>query len=54
MKIDEATRLLVTTDRSVADIASLLAFSSAEAIFSSVFKKHTGMTPLQYREKDFF
>ena len=53
MKIDEATRLLVTTDRSVADIASLLAFSS-QSYFQSVFKKHTGMTPLQYREKDFF
>lgn len=49
MKIDEATRLLVTTDRSIANIASLLAFCSPSH-FQSIFKKVTGMNPSEYRE----
>ena len=49
LKIDEATRLLVTTDRSIANIASLLAFCSPSH-FQSIFKKVTGMNPSQYRE----
>lgn len=52
MKIDEATRLLLTTDRSVADIASLLAFSS-QSYFQAVFKKQIGMTPAKYRAKGY-
>lgn len=52
MKIDEATRLLVTTDRSLSDIASLLAFSS-QSHFQSVFKKVTGMTPGEYRKNTY-
>ena len=49
MKIDEATRLLVTTDRSIASIASLLAFCSPSH-FQSIFRKVTGMNPSKYRE----
>jgi len=49
MKIDEATRLLVTTDRSIASIASLLSFCSPSH-FQSIFKKITGMNPSKYRE----
>ena len=49
LKIDEATRLLVTTDRSIASIASLLAFCSPSH-FPSIFKKVTGMNPSKYRE----
>jgi len=49
LKIDEATRLLVTTDRSIANIASLLAFCSPSH-FQAIFKKVTGMNPSKYRE----
>lgn len=49
MKIDEATRLMVTTEYSVAEIASLLGFCSPSH-FQSIFKKVTGMNPSKYRE----
>ena len=47
-KIDEAKSLLRFTDRSISEISSYLAFSS-QPYFQTVFRKVTGMTPLQYR-----
>lgn len=48
MKIDEAKRLLVMTDKTLSAIADYLAFSS-QSYFQNVFKKLTGLTPLEYR-----
>lgn len=47
-KIDESKLLLETTNYSIADIAKLIGFSS-QSYFSQSFKKHTYMTPNEYR-----
>lgn len=49
MKIDEASRLLVVTDMSIAAVSTRLGFSS-QSYFQSIFKKVTGMNPSEYRE----
>ncbi|MBR6322307.1 MAG: helix-turn-helix domain-containing protein [Lachnospiraceae bacterium] len=49
-KTEEAKRLLRYSDRSAAAIAAYLGFSS-HAHMNKVFKKYSGETPLQYREK---
>lgn len=49
-KMEEAKRLLRYSDKSFTAIASYLGFSSP-AHFSQVFKKLTGRTPTEYREK---
>lgn len=48
-KVDEARRLLENTDRSIAEIASLLGYSS-QAHFQTSFRKITGTTPHAYRQ----
>jgi len=48
LKMDEAMRLLITTEESLASIASLLAFSS-QNYFHTAFKKYAGLTPAEYR-----
>lgn len=50
MKLRDAKRFLRYSDLSLGEIAHALAFSS-QAYFQSVFKKHTGMTPGEYRKK---
>lgn len=50
VKIKEACRLLVSSKRSIADIADSLAFSS-QSYFQVLFKKQTGLTPAAYRER---
>lgn len=50
LKIDEAKRLIQTTELSFAQISDYLAFSS-QSHFQTVFKKHTDLTPKQYRNK---
>lgn len=50
-KIDTAMNMLRNSDYSVAQISSILAFSS-QSYFNDVFKKRTGMTPSQYRNSD--
>lgn len=47
-KIEEAKHLLLFTDNSFEEIASLLAFSS-QSHFIQVFKKVTGITPKTYK-----
>lgn len=47
-KINQACKLLVETDDTVYNISEQLDFISSN-YFYTFFKKHTGMTPLQYR-----
>ncbi|SDY21894.1 AraC-type DNA-binding protein [Evansella caseinilytica] len=48
-KLNEAKKLLIQSDISIAEISSLLQFSD-QSYFASAFKKHTGLTPRQYRK----
>lgn len=48
LRIDDACRLLLETDATVADLASELGFASIRN-FNRVFLKQTGVTPRQYR-----
>jgi len=49
-RIDKAGELLATTKRQVTDIAFGTGFGSSQ-YFSTVFRKFTGLTPLEYREE---
>lgn len=49
-KTEEAKRLLLYSDKSAAAIGSYLGFSS-QSHFSRVFKRYTGRTPGEYRER---
>lgn len=49
LRIKNAKRRLSETDMSVADIAERCGFSDA-MYFSRVFKKHTGLSPTEYRK----
>ncbi|MGN0998472.1 MAG: helix-turn-helix domain-containing protein [Faecousia sp.] len=49
-KTEEAKRLLRYSDKNASAIASYLGFSSS-GHFSKVFRKYTGRTPTEYREK---
>jgi len=51
-KIDTAKNMLVYSDHSPSQIASILAFPS-QSYFTEVFRKRTGMTPLRYRAQHF-
>ena len=51
LKIQEAKKLL-REGKSVAEISNLLHFDSP-TYFTKVFKKHTGMTPSQYKKTVF-
>ena len=48
VRIEESKRLLANTDYSLINIAIATGFED-QSYFSKVFKKHTGMTPKQYR-----
>ncbi len=50
IKIEEAKRLLLYTDRPISAISNYLAFSS-QSHFSRVFLKLTGITPGKFREQ---
>lgn len=50
-KTEEAKRLLRWSDKSASAIASYLGFSS-HGHFIKVFKKYTGLTPQEYRDRD--
>lgn len=48
VRLKEAERLLLLTDRSITDIAQTVGFSTA-SYFISLFRKERNMTPYQYR-----
>lgn len=52
LKIAKAKHMLQYSDESIINIAKSLSFSS-QSHFISVFQKHTGTTPLKYRNKNF-
>ena len=49
-KMNLAKRLLLTTDKSLAEIAYEAGFSS-QSYFGAVFRKEEEVTPLQYRRE---
>ena len=49
-KTEEAKRILRYSDNSAAAISSYLGFSS-QSHFSRVFRKYSGKTPAEYRDK---
>ena len=49
MKINEAKRLIRETNRTFFEISDMLMFSNSH-YFSNIFRKHTGMTPTQYKK----
>lgn len=50
LRISEAGRLLASTNTKISEIALTLGFSNV-SYFSSIFKKHSGVTPEQYRRE---
>ncbi len=52
LKIEDAKRLLKTTNKSLSEISYHLAFSS-QSHFQNTFKRLTGITPAQYREENY-
>ena len=50
-RIEEACRLLTTTDQNIVDILLAVGFED-QSYFTKVFKKETGMTPRQYRNQN--
>ncbi len=50
VKIDEAKRLLLTSDMKISQISDFLAFSS-QSYFQNVFKKHVGQTPKEFQNQ---
>ncbi len=50
LRITKAKELLLTTKKSMEEIALLLGLGSAN-YFGLFFKKHTGLSPLQYRKQ---
>jgi AraC family transcriptional regulator len=48
LRVEHASRQLVATKRSLADIALTAGFAD-QAHFSRVFKEHTGLTPAKFR-----
>lgn len=49
-KIEEAKKLILFTDHSILDICVLLHFND-QSYFTKVFKKITGLTPKQYKDR---
>ena len=49
LKIDEAKRLMLTTDMPLSQIANALGFSS-QSHFAAVFKKIENMTPTEFQK----
>lgn len=47
-RVNEACRLLVNTDKKIAEISGLVGYGDVD-FFCRVFKKHTGVTPKAFR-----
>lgn len=50
-RVEAAKHLLITSDRTISQIASLFRFCD-QSYFTLVFRKETGLTPGQYRDKN--
>ncbi len=50
VRLNKSKHLLLTTDKSIEDIADLCGYSSAN-YFGSAFKSKTGISPMAYRKK---
>lgn len=50
MKMERATRLLCSTNKTITEISEALGYSNP-LYFSNVFKKYSGMSPRAYRNK---
>ncbi len=50
LKMEEAERMLTETGETVTNISGALGFSEVK-YFDAIFKKHTGLTPVAYRER---
>ena len=50
LRLDRAEKLLITTDYSINEIASMLNFADIYS-FSKLFSKHYGISPWRYRKK---
>ena len=48
-RIERAKEMLQDIENKIYDVANLVGYDDSR-YFSQVFKKHTGMTPTQYRE----
>ena len=48
LRIEESKRMLIDTDEAIVDIAIAMGFSD-QSYFTKVFKRHTGLSPNQYR-----
>ncbi|MCC2617289.1 helix-turn-helix domain-containing protein [Aestuariibacter halophilus] len=51
LRIDEAKRQLVASDTPILDVGLAVGFNN-KATFNKAFKKHTAMTPSQYRKEN--
>jgi len=49
-RVDRTSQLLIRTDRNLAEIASQVGFSD-QSYLSKIFRKYTGLTPSDYRQK---
>ncbi len=49
-RIEEACSLLLNTNHSLSEIAASVGFEN-QSYFSQCFRRHTGMTPMQYRKQ---
>lgn len=50
LRITEAKKLLLSTDKSVSEIATTVGYDNF-SYFSTIFRKYTGMSPVDWREK---
>ncbi|MNC65634.1 Bifunctional transcriptional activator/DNA repair enzyme AdaA [compost metagenome] len=50
VRIDKATELLVHTDLKVYEVAEKIGYVNTQ-YFSVLFKRHTGFTPMEYRQQ---
>lgn len=51
LKIEEAKKLILFSDKSLSEISAILAFSS-QSYFQQIFKKTVGMTPVEYKKSE--
>ncbi|MBE7025320.1 MAG: helix-turn-helix domain-containing protein [Ruminococcaceae bacterium] len=50
-RVEEACRLLVSGNKKIAEVSRQVGYSDTQSFFK-VFKKHMGITPLQYRKQN--